>query len=132
MLNFQLTQVEVSQHIRDGFEDTGLTYQQYNVLKIVAEAKKGKDVTINYIKDRLVEKDADISRLIDRLKESGYVNKTPKPTDKRHTIIELTEFGKSELNNLKERVHFLDEVFFNLNSTEVKQLNMLLNKIRKA
>ena len=83
-----------------------------------------------YIKKRIVENDSDISRLIVRLKTLGYVDKKPNPTDKRHSEITITPEGLEQVELMNQTIHSIDEVFFNLSAKEVKQLNLLLDKIR--
>jgi len=129
MLNFQLTNVRLNEHLKRFFADHGITYQQYNVLQVIAQSKKGK-VNSLYIKSRIVEKDADVSRLLSRLVVRGLVIKTPKPTDKRQSLIELSEEGLALMESIEADIHLLDRFFYNLSRKEVKQLNGMLDRIR--
>ncbi len=130
LFNFQLASSNINQHIRDCFRDAEITYQQYTVLKIINEAD---DVVNNsYIKRRVVDKDSDVSRLIKRLHDLKLITKSINASDKRHSEIRLSYDGKKALKLIEDRIHAVDEVFYNLSSKEVKQLNDLLDKVREA
>lgn len=131
LFNFQLANANLNQHVRDCFRDSMVTYQQYLVLKIIAQAEDDA-VNNSYIKDRVVDKDSDISRLITRLQDLNLVRKSINASDKRHSEIRLTEEGLKVYQEIEDRVHTIDEVFFNLSSKEVKVLNGLLDKIRES
>jgi len=131
MLNFQLTNVRLNEHLKNFFADHGITYQQYNVLRVIAQSKAGK-VNSLYIKSRIVEKDADVSRLLSRLVTRGLVVKTPKPTDKRQSLIELSEEGVALMEKIESDIHMLDRFFYDLSRKEVKLLNGMLDRIRAS
>ncbi|MBO6517612.1 MAG: MarR family transcriptional regulator [Bacteroidia bacterium] len=129
LFNFQLANSNVNQHIRDCFRGSEVTYQQYLVLKIVFEADDA--VNNSYIKQRILDRDSDVSRLLKRLLDMGLIRKSINASDKRHAEIRLTEKGVATYEEIAARIHTIDEVFFNLSSKEVKALNMLLDKIRE-
>lgn len=131
MLNFQLTNVKLNAHLKSFFADHGVTYQQYNVLRLIGDSENGK-VNNLYIKARLVEKDADLSRLLSRLIDRDLISKSHKPTDKRQSLVELTNEGKALLNRIDEEIHFLDRFFYDLSKEDVKQLNKTLDRIRES
>ena len=129
LFNFQLANANINSHIRDSFKGTGVTYQQYLALKIIAQAD-GDVVNNSYIKRRMLDKDSDVSRLVQRLTDMKLVSKSIRATDKRHAEIRLTTSGLEKYQEIEDRIHQVDEVFFNLSSKEVKTLNDLLDKIR--
>ncbi len=126
--NFQLTNVTINKFVRDCFRESSITYSQYMVLKILNDCEE--PVNILYIKDRFIESDSDISRLVRRLVDLNLVSKTASPTDRRHSEISITVTGQEQFKDVQTRIHAIDEAFFNLNSKEVNQLNELLDKIR--
>lgn len=130
LFNFQLANSNINTHIRDCFRDMEITYQQYLVLKIISEAEDG--VNNAYIKERIIDRDSDVSRLLARLQQLDLVKKSINASDKRHSEIRLTPKGEQTFNEVNTRIYSVDEVFFNLSSKEVKELNALLDKIREA
>lgn len=128
LFNFQLANSNVNTYIRDCFRDSDITYAQYLVLKILVPCND--PVNVSYIKERILEKDSDVSRLVQRLVDLGLVTKTLNPSDKRHSEIAITAKGLEQFNQIESEIHSIDEVFFNLSPKEVKLLNELLDKIR--
>jgi DNA-binding MarR family transcriptional regulator len=128
LLNFQLCNSNINAYIRDCFRESPITYTQYLVLKILQSA--GEPVNMLFLKERLVDNDSDMSRLITRLQDMGLVTKKPNASDKRHSDIDITKAGIMQLEEINEGIHAIDEVFFNLSTKEVKQLNTLLDKVR--
>ncbi|MCB9262149.1 MAG: hypothetical protein H6607_07220 [Flavobacteriales bacterium] len=130
LLNFQLANARINLQIRDCFRDETITYNQYQVLKIVANSKQ--PATNTSIKNSIIDNDSDVSRLVSRLISMKLLSKTVDKDDKRFAHISLTQTGKETLQNIESKIHSLDEVFFNLSTKEATALNNLLSKIRKA
>ena len=128
LLNFQLSNSNINAYIKDCFRDAPITYTQYTILNIITTADK--PVNQLYIKKRIVDKDSDVSRLIARMLQLGIIVKKPNKEDKRHAEISVTPLGEQHPLDIKEKIHSVDKVFFNLSKKEVKQLNDLLDKVR--
>lgn len=111
------------------FARYGLTSQQYNVLKILAE--NDKPLSTSDILAQMVEKNAGVSRLVDRLVLKKLVVKEIVASDKRLIAIIITKEGGTLLNKVNESLHVLDEeVYGALSDREADQLNYLLKKIK--
>ena len=111
------------------FARYGLTSQQYNVLKILAENDKA--LSTSDILAQMVEKNAGVSRLVDRLVLKKLVVKETVASDKRLIAIIITNEGETLLNKVNEDLHVLDEeVYGALSDQEADQLNYLLKKIK--
>lgn len=128
-LNLMYSYHWLSGHLRNLFKDLEITPQQYQVLKIIAAANPDP-VSIEWIKARVIEKDADMSRMIHRLSEQKLIKRQIKRTDRRASEISLTELGSKLLESAVEFQQKADQLFYNLSKKEAKQLNKLLNKIR--
>ena len=74
----------------------GLTHTQYNVLRILRGAGKrglcGRDIA-----DRMVSHVPDVSRLLDRMEDSGLIARTRDPDDRRHVTARITAAGRKRL-----------------------------------
>lgn len=74
-----------------------------------------------------------VSEMISKLENDGYVKRTVDPTDKRATLITLTELGEARTAELSdERNERLDRAFGNLTDAEKEQLIALLEKLTEA
>lgn len=130
MLNFQLTNIKLSAHLKEFYKAFNITAQQFNVIRLIRESENAV-VSNAYLKERLVEKDADISRLIIRLSEQGLIEKNLNPVDKRQSEIRLTEKGNQIYDQIIQDLHYADRFFYRLSKKDLKTLNSLLNKIRR-
>jgi DNA-binding MarR family transcriptional regulator len=109
----------------------GIAEQQYNVLRILRGFRSEAPLTIGFIKDRMLDKDSDVSRIVDRLFEKGLLNRTENPSDRRQKSVEITEKGLSLLDSMFECEKTADTMLDNLTTTEIRELNRLLDKIRE-
>lgn len=128
-LNLLSTCNWINQNLRNIYADLSITPQQANVLRIINEAAPNP-INIEGIKAKVTEGDADMSRMINRLVVLKLIDKQVRRTDRRQSDIMLTESGKAALLNIEEKLMESDKMFFNLNKKEVKELNLLLDKIR--
>ncbi|WP_212004778.1 MarR family winged helix-turn-helix transcriptional regulator [Chitinophaga sp. HK235] len=105
-----------------------LTSQQYNVLKILHTAAHA--LSTSEILEQMEEKNAGVSRLVDRLVAKGFVTKVPNPSDKRLVAVSISATGMERLKKVDRNLDKLDHVYAALDDHEVAQLNRLLEKIR--
>lgn len=120
----------MNEKMRSLFEEHELTSQQFNILRILRGA--GQPLSTLQIRQRMLDKMSDTSRIVDRLIIKGLVKKTICKTDKRLVDVTITDKGKKLLLKLDEHQDEMDKVVGNLSETEAKQLNELLDKIRKS
>ncbi|GJM32116.1 MAG: MarR family transcriptional regulator [Saprospiraceae bacterium] len=111
------------------FRPYGLTMKQYNVLRILQGA--GQPLSTSVIRERLLDKMSDTSRIVDRLYKKGLVARDTCPNDKRLVDVYLSEQGKEILEKMCELEGELDLLLSEINREEAKQLSQLLDKIRK-
>ncbi len=104
------------------------TLQQYNVLRILRGAKK--PISTRCIRERMIEKMADTSRLVERLSTKGWVNREASPSDKRLVDVTISDEGLNFLELTKAMDTYIETLYSNLNNEELNQLNSLLNKLR--
>lgn len=108
----------------------GLSEPQYNILKVLRGYQTEKSISIGFIKERMLDKNSDVSRLIDRLLKKGYVNRKESAVDRRQKEILITQEGLELLSTLDEYEMKTDTFLNKLGLNEVKELNRLLDKIR--
>jgi DNA-binding MarR family transcriptional regulator len=107
-----------------------ITEQQYNVLRILRGFRSEAPLSIGFIKERMLDRDSDVSRLVDRLYNSGLILRYEDKTDRRKKSVEISEKGLTLLTNLLETELSVDQLLKNLTESEVEQLNYLLDKVR--
>lgn len=107
-----------------------VTQQQYNVLKVLRGFRSEAPVSIGFIKDRMLDKNSDVSRIVDKLYERGLVTRCEKSTDRRQKDVDISDKGLDLLAAMDDCEKKVDTLLSNLTEDEVKQLNTLLDKIR--
>lgn len=120
----------LTEQMKNLFEQHGLTAQQFNILRILRGA--GQPLSTLQIRQRMLDKMSDTSRIVDRLIIKGVVKKVTSKTDKRLVDVSITDKGKKWLAKLDEHQDEMDGVLSNLSDSEAKTLNKLLDKIRQS
>lgn len=108
----------------------GVSLPQYNVLRILRGAGEAGLPTLS-IRDRLVDLSPGITRLIDKLEESGLVTRERDPEDRRQVVCRITAAGLALLAQLDPTVAANDaSVAESLSATEQRTLVRLLDQVR--
>jgi DNA-binding MarR family transcriptional regulator len=127
-VNMHFTSKWMQQQMKALFKPYGVTMQQYNVLRILRGA--GKPISTSVIRERLLDKMADTSRLVERLTNKGLVLRQECSEDKRLVDISLSEEGYDLLARMDVINNGLDGILQNLTEDEARQLSDLLDKAR--
>lgn len=128
MVNTMFTNGWLVTQLRAFFKPFGVTEKQYNILRILNGASK--PLSTSQIRERLLDKMSDTTRVIDRMIKKGFVLKKVNETDRRLVDITLSPEGKSLLNVINEKMHDTDSIVNNLSSEEADTLSNLLDKMR--
>lgn len=129
MLNLIFTQNYIIGKMSDVFKQFDITRQQYNVLRIL-RGQHPKPASINLIKDRMLDKMSDTSRIVERLRIKGLIIREEGKSDKRSSEITITPEGLELLRRMQGPVDEFDSFMGALSIDEARQLNTLLNKLR--
>ncbi len=106
-----------------------ITFQQYSILQILKENTSNTYSTAD-IRDRMLDKMSDVSRIIDRLLAKGLVKRSVNKSDKRLVDIEISREGIELLKPIEASLeNRIQNLFKNLSDKEQKNLENLLNKI---
>lgn len=106
-----------------------ITPQQFNILRILRGSHPEPLSTLQ-IRERMLDKMSDTSRIVDRLVAKGLVKKGTCKTDRRLVDITITDKGRKVLEKLDTRQDELDNILSNINKKEATILSELLDKIR--
>ena len=117
------------EQIKNVLGEEDLTMQQFNILRILRGSHPEPLSTLQ-IRERMLDKMSDTSRIVDRLVVKGLAAKKMSKDDKRLVDVNITEKGKRILNKLDQKNAQMDNVLGGLNEKEKKALNKLLDKIR--
>ena len=128
IVNLIYTSNRLKEKITARLKLNGLTMQQYNVLRIVRGSGETGSTT-SEIRDRLLDKMSDASRMVDRLVSMDLLEKVRDREDRRIVFIYLTPKGRTLVNDLvaKEEVESLAA---GIDQKKAQQLNELLDDFR--
>ena len=121
----------VAAHYEEAFAKYGITLQQFNVLRIL-RGQHPAPSTINVIRDRMLDKMSDASRIVERLRKAGLVDRVPSKKDRRAVDVVITKKGLEVLTQIDKVELHLQEPLKGLSDSEAKQLNDLLEKIMRG
>jgi DNA-binding MarR family transcriptional regulator len=109
---------------------SGITTQQYNVLRILKGAGDEGLPTL-VIRDRMIHEAPGITRLLDKLEKAGLARRERTSPDRRQVFCFITDKGRAVLNDLDVELKEADVVAVGtLSETEQKQLLTLLEGVR--
>lgn len=111
------------------FKGYGITNQQFNILRIL-RGQYPKKISGSEIKSRMIDKNSDVSRLLDRLLTKNLIEKTPCPNDKRAADVMISQKGLDLLHEIDEKMDATDVKTLGINSEEAEALNNLLDRCR--
>ncbi|NQX82962.1 MAG: MarR family transcriptional regulator [Flavobacteriaceae bacterium] len=102
---------------------------QYNILRILNGAKE-LPVSASYLKEQVIDKGSNITRLIDKMELKKWVTRCLCETNRRQMDIDITDSGKLVLNKVTKEVDELIKVLYSINEEEAKLVSEILTKIR--
>lgn len=114
---------------QDSLKKHGITMQQYNILRIL-RGQHPRPATVKLIRERMLDKMSDASRLVEKLRVKGLVERTLCPTDRRQVDVSITQKGLDLLEHTDKENDKFDQFMSNLSESETKTLNELLDKLR--
>jgi len=106
-----------------------ITIQQFNVLRIL-RGRYPNPATNRMVKERMIDKMPDVSRIMDRLVAKGLVSRSQNSDDRRAVDVVITEKGMDVLDELDESMLMMDILEKHITEEECYMLNNLLEKMR--
>lgn len=114
---------------QEAFKIFGITHQQFNALRIL-RGQYPNPANLNLIKDRLIDKNSDVSRLIERLRISGCVERVTCPNDRRSVDVKITDKGLTILAEIdKTNEALLTTELMPLAQEELATFNAIFDKL---
>jgi len=127
-VNLLYTSHQISYLLHQQFKDLEITHQQYNVLRIL-RGQFPNTCNLRLIKERVIDRMSDASRIIDKLIIKGFVVRSECKTDRRNVELLITSKGLKLLESLDHVDDSFHELFKNLSKEDIKNLNLLLDKL---
>jgi DNA-binding MarR family transcriptional regulator len=127
-INLLFTANWLNEQIGKMLSDEGVTQQQYNILRIL----RGSTTPLSTLKirERMLDKMSDTSRIVDRLIAKELVVKNTCKKDKRLVDITLSPKGLDLVDQLDQYNERIDALLKGINESEAQMMNQILDKIR--
>jgi len=129
-INLIYTYNWANEQMKQMFDQYDITPQQFNILRILRGA--GEPLSTLQIRQRMLDKMSDTSRIVDRLLKKALVKKITCKADRRLVDVTISDKGLKLLEKMDRHETDMDGVFKNLSEVEAKTLNKLLDKVRKS
>jgi DNA-binding MarR family transcriptional regulator len=128
IINLTYTYNWMHEKVKQVFAREGITSQQFNILRILRGS--GTPLSTLQIRQRMLDKMSDTSRIVDRLLVKALVSKNTNETDKRLVDISITPKGLKLLEKLEKYDQEIDAIPGKLTQEEISGLNKILDKMR--
>ena len=120
----------VTDQVSKELKEFGITEPQYNVLRILRGAN-GKPITVHEILKHMIQRNSNITRIVDKLLLKELVERKECPTNRRKMDITITDTGLKRLEELDQKVLAFHQPFVEkLNSAELDLLKGLILKLK--
>jgi DNA-binding MarR family transcriptional regulator len=107
----------------------GISVQQYNILRIL-RGQHPTPVTINLLIDRMLDKNSNASRLVEKLRLKKLVERAVSSDDRRAVNVLITQKGLALLTELDKQEELFLKELKNLSTKEAELVSSLLDKLR--
>ena len=128
MINLLFTYHWAVSKMKSDFKPYDITMQQFNILRIL-RGQMPNPCTVNILKERMLDKMCDASRMVDRLLQKGFIERCVNKKDRRAVDIKISNEGLALLAKFDE-ITDPNKLFSALTDLEAKTLNQLLDKVR--
>ena len=108
-----------------------LTFARYEALVLLSFSRRGS-LPMRVMGERLQLHPTSVTNIVDRLQASGLVRRQAHPTDRRTTLVELTDEGLTRLTDATKAVTEIDFGLVGLSEADVATLTELLGRVRRA
>lgn len=129
VLNLIYTSNWLQNKQQEFFKTFGITGQQFNILRIL-RGQHPKSISGTEIKNRMLDRNSDVSRLLDRLDAKHLITRKTCPNDKRASDVTINEKGLALLNEISKTEKQDDALA--LSDREAALLSELLDKARSS
>jgi DNA-binding MarR family transcriptional regulator len=129
LVNVLYTYGWIMERIKNFLAKEDITHQQYNILRILRGSFPHPISTLQ-IRERMLDKMSDTSRIVDRLVLKNLAKKTVCEKDKRLVDVIITGKGQELLERIDVEASYFDQIMSHLSESEADQLNYLLDKLR--
>jgi len=121
-----LIEGEVRRRLRERFD---VTLPRFDLMAQLDKAPDG--MTLSDVSKRMMVSNGNVTGLVERLVESGHIDRRTSETDRRVQVIRLTKLGRAEFRRMAaEHEIWIANIFSDLTEKDVRELMRLLGKAK--
>jgi len=120
----------VTYYVENHLKQYGLTLQQYNILRIL-RGQQENALCLQDIKARMVDKSPDVSRLINRMFQHGYITRNQNPENRRKSMVKISQGGLELLMTIDKTIDATYSPFAQFTEQDLFHFNEQLNALRQ-
>ncbi|MBV9314189.1 MAG: MarR family transcriptional regulator [Pseudonocardia sp.] len=109
----------------------GLTFARYEALVLLTFSRHGS-LPMRVMGERLQLHPTSVTNIVDRLETDALAVRSPHPTDRRTTLVSITEAGRSRMTDATKALTEIDFGLVGLTNRQAEQLTELLERVRRA
>lgn len=129
VLNIFVTADRLSSATNAALKPFGISKEQFNVLRIL-RGQHPNPCALQLISERMIGKSSNATRLVEKLRQKGYVERNLCPTNRRKVDILITKKGLDALEKMDPLVRASSDAMRKLTKAESRELNRILDKMR--
>lgn len=111
------------------FKSYKLTQQQYNTLRIL-RGQHPEAASVNLLKERMIDKMSNVSRIIDKLKDKQLVTRKPCKNDRRQVDVKITDAGLELLKEIDREMALWEKDLHTISEEDASLVNAVLDRWR--
>lgn len=131
LINLLYTHNQIVNEVNKTLKVFRITRQQFNVLRIL-RGQMPNPATVNLIKERMLDKMSDASRIVERLRVKGLIDRKSSTDDRRAVEIRISQKGLELLDKIDRHQKDFESLLHGITQEEALALNNLLDKIRSG
>lgn len=113
------------------FKNYKLTPQQYNVLRIL-RGQRGKSIPVRMVMERMLDKNSNVTRIVDKLEAKGLVLRLADEVDKRQVLLQITEEGLQLLAKIDPELKKMEAAMAAITPDQAATMNAWLDRMREG
>lgn len=118
-------------HLVAALKPHGITLEQHNVMRIL-KGSHPNEMRVKDIASRMVEKSSNVPRILDKLVAKNLAKRTISASDKRETLVALTETGIAVIEKARNSIDEMTQKVMMVSDREARTLSEILDKMRGA
>ncbi|MDP2176558.1 MAG: MarR family transcriptional regulator [Bacteroidota bacterium] len=129
IINIIFTANYIQDKFKSEFKKFDITLPQYNVLRIL-KGKKGEHATCGLIKNVMLDKNPDVTRLCDKLYEKQYIHRNLNPDNRREVLLSISNNGLKLIDEISPLFESIYQHLFEISENDMLQLSDHLDLVR--